>query len=187
MLALSLKDGISVECQWQATDYPVISTEQHCLYVLHVFLQPFHQTNCILLKARLWFARGWENLAGNLRRSGKEQQYQASLNHVRAINGRLVDMLTQVFWLWRFTFCTKCINWKTLIPCQLCCQAYRMPALKKVGKYPHKFHDDHKSNKAVHTLKSQGQDVPESLFWLLQQSHDQKIFQTHPKRQHCCV
>ena len=41
----------------------------------------------VLLGARLWSARGCENLAGNLSRSGKQQQYQTSPNHVRAILG----------------------------------------------------------------------------------------------------
>ena len=42
----------------------------------------------VLGGGRLWFVRGCENLAGNLSKSGKEQQYQTSSNHVRAINGR---------------------------------------------------------------------------------------------------
>ena len=45
------------------------------------------QSNCT---AHLWSARGCENLAGNLSRSGKQQHYQTSPNHVRAINGRPV-------------------------------------------------------------------------------------------------
>ena len=46
--------------------------------------------NSDVLGARLWSARGCENLAGNLSRSGKQQHYQTSPNHVRAINGRPV-------------------------------------------------------------------------------------------------
>ena len=45
---------------------------------------------CRLLGARLWSARGCENLAGNLSRSGKQQHYQTSPNHVRTIKGRPV-------------------------------------------------------------------------------------------------